>query len=87
MPEVSRFYGIIIYMYAKDHSPPHFHAKYAEHWAVIEIKTGDVMEGGLPRRALRLVQDWAELHKEELTENWNNGQSESPNFIKIEPLN
>ncbi len=86
MPELSRFYGIIIYMFAKDHNPPHFHAKYGEFMALIEIKTGELLAGGLPRRALRLVQDWAELHRSELLLNWEKGQSDSPEFAKIEPL-
>lgn len=87
MPEISRFYGIIIYMFAKDHNPPHFHAKYGDQIGVINIKTAEIIEGELPRRALRLVQDWAELHKTELLENWNSAQSDNPEFKKIEPLN
>jgi hypothetical protein len=87
MPELSRFYGIIIYMFAKDHNPPHFHAKYGEYIGIIDIKTGELMEGELPRRALRLVQDWAELHRIELMANWEAAQSDSPEFKRIEPLN
>lgn len=66
MPELSRFYGIVIYMFAKDHNPPHFHAKYGEYIGIIDIRSGKLLEGELPRRALRLVEDWTELHKEEL---------------------
>lgn len=87
MPEISRFYGIIIYMFIKDHNPPHFHAKYGEFIGVINIQTGELMEGELPRRALRLVQDWTELHKPELLKNWNSAQSDNPEIKKIEPLN
>ncbi len=86
MPEISRFYGIIIYIFAKDHPPPHFHAKYNEYKALINIKSGDIIEGKLPRRALRLVQDWAELHQAELMQNWNEGQTDNPEFRKIMPL-
>ncbi|WP_114783235.1 DUF4160 domain-containing protein [Botryobacter ruber] len=86
MPELSRFYGIIIYMFTKDHNPPHFHAKYGEFIGVVNIKTGELIEGELPRRALRLVQDWTELHKEELILNWDSAQSENPEFKRIEPL-
>jgi hypothetical protein len=87
MPEISRFYGIIIYMFVKDHNPPHFHAKYGEFIGVINIQTGELMEGELPRRALRLVQDWTELHKFELMKNWQSAQSDNPEIDKIEPLN
>ncbi len=86
MPELSRFYGIVIYMFAKDHLPPHFHAKYAEYIGILDIESGELREGELPRRALRLVQDWAELHKDELFKNWEESQKNTPTFFKIEPL-
>lgn len=86
MPELSRFYGIIIYMYAKDHAPPHLHAKYGDEFAIFDIRSGEVKEGTFPRRATRLVQDWIEIHREELEENWNQSQSDNPQFAKIEPL-
>lgn len=73
-------------MFAKDHLPPHFHAKYGEFIGVLDIESGEIREGGLPRRALRLVQDWAELHKTELSKNWEEAQKDRPNFFKIEPL-
>jgi hypothetical protein len=57
-------------MYIRDHTPPHFHADYGEHSALINIKNGEILEGFLPRRALRLVQDWAELHRNELFSNF-----------------
>jgi hypothetical protein len=66
MPRISEFYGIIIWMYFADHPPPHFHAEYGEDEALIIIGTGDVYSGSLPRRALRLVQEWEELHRAEL---------------------
>jgi hypothetical protein len=84
MPIISRFFGIVIAMYWSDHSPPHFHAKYAEYEITVDIFTG-VVEGKFPKRALRHVLEWYELHKEELIKNWSLCQSEkSPN--PIEPL-
>ena len=70
MPIISRFFGIIIRMFFNEHVPPHFHAEYAEYRAVIDIRTLEVIEGKLPRRALGLVLDWAELHREELMCDW-----------------
>ncbi|MBI5218065.1 MAG: DUF4160 domain-containing protein [Bacteroidia bacterium] len=87
MPEISRFYGLIIYMYPKDHLPLHLHAKYGDDWAEISIITSEIIVGKLPKRAIRLVEDWIELHKNELLENWNESLKENPNFKKIEPLN
>jgi hypothetical protein len=86
MPEISRFYGMIIYMYPKDHLPPHLHTKYGDDWAEISIKTGELIVGELPKRAIRLIEDWIELHKNELLENWDESLKENPNFKKIEPL-
>ncbi len=86
MPEISRFFGIIIAMFAKDHVPPHFHAKYGKFKATFDINTGELLDGNLPRRAIRLVQDWAELHKEELIENWVESQKNNPDIKPIEPL-
>jgi hypothetical protein len=84
MPIISRFLGIVIAMYWSDHSPPHFHAKYAEYEITVDIFTG-VVEGKFPKRALRHVLEWYELHKEELIQNWSLCQNEkSPN--PIEPL-
>ena len=72
-------------MYYDDHPPPHFHAIYGEYEAKIAIETMEVIEGKLPRRALGLVLDWAELHKEELRDNWNKGQEHRP-LSPIQPL-
>ncbi len=84
MPVISRFLGIIIAMYWDDHSPPHFHAKYDGYEITVNIFTG-VVEGKFPKRALRHVLEWYDLHKEELLENWMLCQSnENPN--SIEPL-
>jgi len=69
MPEISRFYGIIIYMFFEDHNPPHFHLKYQNFEATINIEDG-IVKGELPRRALNLTYEWLDLHKDELLENW-----------------
>jgi len=77
MPEISRFLGIIIAMYYKDHSPPHFHAIYGEYDITIEIESG-IINGRFPRRALRLVLEWLEIHKDELFENWQLAEQRKP---------
>jgi len=86
MPTISIFYGIAIRMFfgPAEHPPPHFHAQYAEHEARI-VKTGDVLSGGLPKRQLRLVQAWTELHREDLLINWELAMNgETP--LQIAPL-
>jgi len=70
MPEVSRFFGIVIRMYFNDHNPSHFHAAYGEHEALVEIETLALLGGSLPRRALALVLEWAAAHREELRSDW-----------------
>lgn len=70
MPEISRFYGIIIRMYFKDHNPPHFHAEYQGRMAEYDIRTLDVIAGGISSRAHAMVLEWASKHKEELLHNW-----------------
>ena len=84
MPEISRFYGIIIYMFYNEHNPPHFHVKYQEYEAVINIHD-EVVHGTLPRRALRLVYEWLDLHKDELFTNWKLMEQRKP-LNKVEPL-
>ncbi len=86
MPEISRFYGIIIRMFFHDHVPPHFHAEYGEYQAQLSIPDGEIIEGFLPRRALRLVQAWTELHSEELLLNYNESQKQGGVISRIEPL-
>jgi len=66
MPEISRFFGIIIAMFFDDHNPPHFHARYGNDNAVIKITDLTVLEGYLQPRALGLVMEWAAIHKDEL---------------------
>ena len=70
MPTISQFFGIVIQMFWNEHASPHFHCKYGEHEAIINIRTLEMMEGKLPRRALSLVLDWAELHQAELIVDW-----------------
>ncbi len=70
MPQISRFFGIIILMYYDDHNPPHFHARYGSQECLIRINDLTVLEGNLPSRALKMVIEWAELHQDELIENW-----------------
>ena len=82
MPTISRFLGIVIAMYWDDHAPPHFHAKYGEYEVTVNINTG-VVEGKFPKRALKHVLEWYDLHKDELIKNWQCCQSgESPKPIK-----
>ena len=84
MPEISRFYGIIIYMFYNEHNPPHFHVKYQEYEATIDIIDG-VVHGILPRRALSLIFEWLDLHKNDLLENWKLMAERKP-LNNIEPL-
>ena len=70
MPELCRFYGIIIKMFFLDHNPPHFHAEYQGHSAEFDIRTLELIAGSLPSRAHALVLEWAAMHREELFENW-----------------
>ncbi len=84
MPEISRFYGIIITMFVNEHNPPHFHVEYQEYKAMITIEDGIVI-GSLPRRALNLVYEWLDLHKEELIANWKRIES-NQSLEKIDPL-
>jgi hypothetical protein len=82
VPRISAFYGIVIWLYRADHPPAHFHAQYGEHWAKVAIATGGVLEGALPRRALRLTREWVSLHRLELEANWQRAQGEDP----LEPV-
>jgi hypothetical protein len=84
MPVISRFFGIVVFMYWRDHAPPHFHAKYQDEEATVEIETGTVA-GRLNPRALRMVQEWRELHRAELLENWSLAGSKR-SLNRIEPL-
>ena len=70
MPTISMFYGILIQMYWDEHALPHFHAIYGEFKASVGIRSLQIAEGNLPRRAIQLVLDWAELHQAELLLDW-----------------
>ena len=84
MPVISRFFGIVIFMFWREHAPPHFHAKYGDEDVVVEIETGKVT-GRMSRRGIALVQEWRELHKRELLDNWK--LAEQKKSLKyIEPL-
>ena len=85
MPEISRFFGIIIAMYYNDHAPSHFHAKYAGQWAAFSIEELRIMEGELPQRAISLVLEWAFQHRDELEANWERAKKKV-SLEKIEPL-
>lgn len=81
MPEIARFYGIIIKLFFGDHLPPHFHAVYGEHIGLFNIETLEMIEGDLPKRAKKLVVEWAQFHKDELKEMWNKQE-----FHRLAPL-
>jgi hypothetical protein len=84
MPVISRFFGILIIIYWRDHSPPHFHAKYGSEEVEIEVRNGAVL-GKMNPRALGLVQEWRERHIAELLENWNLASQNRP-LTDIPPL-
>ena len=85
MPELCRFYGIIISIFFGDHNPPHFHARYGNHKAAINIQNLTVLEGKLPPRALGMVIEWAAIHQDELLDDWELASSNQP-LRKINPL-
>ena len=85
MPEISRFYGIVIKMYFGDHPPPHFHAEYAEHAVVVDIRTLSIISGSFPPRAMGLVAEWALLRQDELLDFWKSAERLEP-LGKIDPL-
>lgn len=78
MPEVSRFFGIVIGMYFNDHAPPHFHARYGGDEAQFAIDTGERLAGRLPARVQGLVSEWLELHRDELQKNWTRARERRP---------
>lgn len=85
MPEICRFYGIRIEMFFLDHGVPHFHVRYGEYTAKIAIESLQIIRGVLPRRAYRLVTEWAILHRDELMRNWRRTQAGQSAF-SIDPL-
>ena len=85
MPEISRFFGIVVAMYYSDHPPPHFHARYGAHEIRLEINSGAILSGDFPARARRLVLDWLEKHRDELMEDWRLAGQHLP-LKRINPL-
>jgi hypothetical protein len=88
MPTISMFYGIIVYMYYfdnKKHNLPHIHAEFAEYTAVFSIKDGEVLDGCLPPRQLKMIQAWIVIHEDELLADWRLA-IEGQELFKIDPL-
>jgi hypothetical protein len=85
MPEISRFFGIIISLFYNDHQPPHFHVRYGGQKAIIAIEMLVMLRGNLSPRVLGLVVEWASLHQSELRDNWELAREHKP-LKKIEPL-
>lgn len=83
MPVIARFYGVVIKMYFRqsEHNPPHIHAIYGEYIGAIDIRTSDMIEGDLPKRALKMVQEWVSQHERELMNMW-----ETQEFTELPPL-
>ena len=84
MPIISRFFGIIVFMFWREHQPPHFHAKYGDDEVTVEIQTGKVA-GNISPRVLNMVQEWRELHKDGLIANWKLAEENKP-LKRIKPL-
>ncbi len=85
MPEICRFYGIIIAMFFDEHNPPHFHARYGRNKVAIDIRTLRVLDGKMPTRAIKMVREWASQHQQELMESWDLARAnQQPK--KIKPL-
>ena len=85
MPEISRFLGIIITMYYNNHPPPHFHVRYNQQKAIIDIQNLSILVGKLTPRVFGLVIEWAAIHQAELLANWQRAREQNP-LEKIEPL-
>jgi hypothetical protein len=85
VPRISAFYGIVIYIYIRDHGPPHLHACAGDLRAVVDIRTGSITHGSLKTRQMALVRGWVELHREELLAAWDRAsRGDAPGTI--EPL-
>jgi hypothetical protein len=84
MPEISRFYGIVITLNYSDHEPPHFHARYGEHQATVTFR-GELLAGLLPPRAMAMVRVWASHHEAELQADWDRARAQLP-LVPIAPL-
>lgn len=86
MPEISRFFGIVVSMYGDDHNPPHFHITYNDYRAIIEIQSGEILQGSLPSKQLKYVQVWADIHRDELLSNFEKLNQPIQTYSKIKPL-
>ena len=84
MPEISRFLGIVIYIFYDEHNPPHFHAEYGKYKISVEIRNG-IVKGHFPKKQLRVVLDWHDVHKKELMEDWQLAINDQP-LKKIKPF-
>lgn len=84
MPNISSFYGLIIYMYFSDHNPPHFHVNYCGDWSVFDFD-GNLLEGNLPISKQKLISAWTEIHRDELFANWELAKTKEQ-LLKINPL-
>ena len=84
MPEISRFFGIVITMYYRDHGPPHFHARYGSQKVTVRLSDG-LVTGRFPKRALAMTLEWWNLHRDELVENWEKAEESEP-LNPIAPL-
>jgi hypothetical protein len=85
MPEIARFFGVVIKMLWDVHNPPHFHAFYAGEEALVDINSLSLFAGRLSPRALGLVIEWATLHQQELLNDWRRAEGQEP-LLRIEPL-
>jgi len=85
MPEISRFFGMVIAMFYNDHAPPHFHVRYGEQRAIVGIDSASLISGSLSPRVLGLVVEWTTLHRSELLDNWNRARRMDP-LADIAPL-
>lgn len=84
MPIISKFFGIIVYLYWKDHAPPHFHAKYGDEEIIVDIKSGEI-RGNMSNRALKMIQEWRELNRSDLLKDWELAEQKKALF-PIKPL-
>ncbi len=85
MPEISVFFGIRVTMYYDDHNPPHFHADYNDKKVIVDIQQGRVLKGAFPSKQLKYVLAWADIHQEELMDNWELAKQDLP-LKRIAPL-
>jgi len=85
VPEISRFFGIVIKMFWDDHNPPHFHAEYGDHRGLVDIRSPSIFSGGLPPRVAGLVIEWATRYQQELLQDWERARAQQP-LVRIPPL-